>query len=395
MVEFFKRYPITYNPNGTVTISEVEIFKLGTHRGFLYDSEWARQALANHKQFESNGYSPSVILGHNREGNEEKPAKGLLKNFQLNGELITADLTGIQPETFEKIRKNEYPHRSVEVNPTGKRFTALALLGGTPPYHKLPAMEFSGEDDCEIIEFEAVDLAMQIARDDKLRTIKDLYWKMMQAINKVMGGVDATDKEKDADVKALLGQGISLIAKEAKNFKEDTDMSQDNNFQAFKDQHGMTPEEAVQQVNKFQEEAKARVKSARELQVKTFADRLKKEHLLSPALVDEVIMPYAGTLLSKDPTQFSEQNGVFDDIEKFTAVVEKLVKGAQENSLFVDLDEHTRHSDAPQRSRESKTFAGHDNVDGDRLDIHEKAKALMQQTPDLKFEDAVDRVLAN
>jgi transcriptional regulator with XRE-family HTH domain len=142
----FKEYQTRTNDDGTIDVLGVEIFELGQHKGFDYDETWAQKTLDTHQQLAyKNGYLPSIIIGHNN-GDEEKPAKGRMANFALDGSYITCDYNRVPPEMYESLKKGEYPHRSVEVIPGEHRFTALALLGGTSPHHKLPNLEVFGEE---------------------------------------------------------------------------------------------------------------------------------------------------------------------------------------------------------------------------------------------------------
>ena len=201
-----------------------------------------------------------MLIGRSDDSNVEKEAEGFLDNLQKDEDTIYADLIKIDAETFEsKLKKRKYPHRSVEFNPAKKIFSALALLGGTSPHHKLPIMEFSNDDDHEVFEFEFAeetsDLEASIETDKKLRGIRDIWWKVMEFIDKAMFDKDKSESEKQKDVKSLLEQGTKLLGKEVKNFKEENIMPTkltEEQITAFTEEHGLSPEEAVKKLQTFQ-----------------------------------------------------------------------------------------------------------------------------------------------
>jgi len=135
----------------TYAIRNLPVFKLGLHQGFPFDADWADLTISQHEKFEDeDGYVPTLIKGHNKmsdddedERGDEKPSFGLWRNLRHDGEVIYTDLEGIDAPTFQEIQAGRWPYRSVEVRPEDHRFTALALLGGTPPYHKFPPLAFT------------------------------------------------------------------------------------------------------------------------------------------------------------------------------------------------------------------------------------------------------------
>ena len=130
--------------DGTFSIRGVPIFELGTHRGFNYDEPWARRALRSFARLKKErGYLPPVILGHTSDEGEEKPAVGFVDRLRMVGSHLLADLVGIGCELFDQIRAGRWPYRSVEVFDKDAQITALALLGGTPPYMKTAPLHFA------------------------------------------------------------------------------------------------------------------------------------------------------------------------------------------------------------------------------------------------------------
>ena len=136
------RYQIIDEGNGFYTVKGVPIFKMHTNRGFVCDDKWMQGAIANHEEFKLNDYRPTIIVGHNKKNGVEKEAVGFVDNLVLKGKNLYADLIRIPKAVKDKIIKNGYPSRSVEVLPKSKRILALALLGGTTPHFALPQMTY-------------------------------------------------------------------------------------------------------------------------------------------------------------------------------------------------------------------------------------------------------------
>lgn len=124
------------NSDHTCDVFEVPIFKLGTHRGFDYSSAWANRAIGNFKDDKRQGELPSLIVGHTEDDGTEKPAVGFADNLRLKGDWIFADFVKLSRKVFQELRQGMWPKRSVEAWDDAARITAVALLGGTRPYHK-------------------------------------------------------------------------------------------------------------------------------------------------------------------------------------------------------------------------------------------------------------------
>jgi len=122
----------------------VPVFALGEHRGFRYDDAWARRALeVFHRLKRKYGYLPPVIIGHTSDSEAEKPAVGFMDGLRIVRNHLVADLVGLTREVYDQIRAGRWPYRSIEVISRAAQITALALLGGTPPYMKTPPLRFS------------------------------------------------------------------------------------------------------------------------------------------------------------------------------------------------------------------------------------------------------------
>jgi len=391
----FKEYPTTQNDDSTYNIQGVEIFRLGKHKGFNYSDDWGKATVANHADLQENGYRPSVIIGHNQPGGEEKPSRGFLENIRLNGDVMIADITNIHPETFESLRKKEYPHRSVEfVNPQDHRFSALALLGGTSPYHKLPVMEVfsetvSPEDGKTWLHFDGVNLELQIDADKKLSGIREIFWRMMENIEKILRGDDA-DADKSENIKAVLNDGTNLLSDAANKFKENK-MSEVQFDQAaytaqFQATHGMTPEEAARRATAADDRMAQFREKQRKEDIQAFCDALKKDGI-APALVDESLQQFLECLDAETDHQFSD--GKTNQLAAAKKLVETLVAAAKDDKLLVPFDEK---ADTPKDkgNPNQKAFS----EDTERAELHEAALGKMKENPKLTYNEAIKLVVA-
>ncbi len=135
--------------DGFFTVREVPIFQMHTDRGFPCDIAWMDSAVQNHALLRAGGYRPTIVVGHNRKGGVEKESVGFLDNLVVKGKRLYADLVRIPKEIKEKIIKNAFPNRSVEVLPKSKRILCMALLGGTTPHFALPQVVFENDEKSE------------------------------------------------------------------------------------------------------------------------------------------------------------------------------------------------------------------------------------------------------
>lgn len=162
------------------TIKEIPIFELHTDRGFPCDTEWMNAAITQHHALKQQGYRPPIIIGHNVKG-VEKEAVGFLDNLVLKGKQLYADLVRIPKEVKEKIVRNAFPSRSVEVLPQSKRILTLALLGGTTPHFTLPQMAYGNDSSETHLWFRSPDM-LALTEDDK----RELYALIGETVSKTV-----------------------------------------------------------------------------------------------------------------------------------------------------------------------------------------------------------------
>jgi len=310
----FKQFDTSANDDGSVNILKVPIFKMGMHKGTDFNDELVDEIIGNHESLKTDeDYFSSVIIGHNEKGQDEKDAEGFMDNLLKDEGIVYADIVKVPRDTFnDSFKKRKYPHRSVEYNPAKKVFSALALLGGTSPHHKLPILEFANDDEHVRIDF--------------------------------------------SEIKSLLTEDVELLGNEANQFKEELDMKKfsdeekqsflDEQNLRFKEEHGVSPEEAVALNKKYQDDQGKAESAARAQKIKSFADKLKANDGLRvvPALVDDMIIPFMESLpVSAEPLKFKDGDEEKDvpQLDFFENLVEKAVTMAADGELQVEYQEQT------------------------------------------------------
>ncbi len=136
-------------PNGKYAIRRVPIFECHTSSDPNYckkvDAAWMYAAIRDQQDLKAKGFLPRVFVGHTDDspGAKEKPVVCYLDNYAFDAadQWLYADYVEIEPEDREILKR--FPGRSVEANKVTPAIRGLALLGGTPPYFKLPDVRFS------------------------------------------------------------------------------------------------------------------------------------------------------------------------------------------------------------------------------------------------------------
>ena len=326
MFNQFSEHKSTKNDDGTFNILDVPIFELGEHRGVKYDADWLTEALGNFNSLKTDKkFLPRVIVGHTTK-DSEKPAVGFLDNLKLQGRTVYADLVKLAQKTFDEIKNKAWPSRSVEVNPDKKKFTALALLGGSEPYFQFEPIDvkFEADPDGQWIEFSDI--------EEKKNLIENIWAKMLEFFK------EPTDwKETEMTPQEIQKMVDDTIAKTKSELEKDFDTKfKERYIQQFKEDFGTDPD-SYKKILDEKEQAQFSEKK------KNVLEAAKTKHHLAPAIVDgyfEPIMDAVGGH-ENEPLKFAEkeQGTMFDLIDKFA---ESLAKRFQDNTLFVDLEEHAR-----------------------------------------------------
>ncbi len=356
----FKKYDHKKNDDGTYDILSVPVFLLGDHRGFPYNDEWYEKLKKNHDADEANDYYPSVIIGHNGEDlSIEKPSKGLLKNFSRKGKQVLADIAKISKDMFESIKNREYPHRSVEINPKAAKITALALLGGHAPFHKLPILEvFHDDEEHEIFS---------IDDDNDIKgEIKDGFASVLKVIKNLLGREENKQKD-DEEVgvdKKFTQNDLDAAAELAKT--EASKTAKSSYREHFKEEFGMYPEE---QAENLKQQKIVAYKEGLKNSIQTLREKKYDGDLMVTAVVfDEMVTPFLEGIQSGE-VKFAEKDPM--SVEK--AVVElfgNIFAKASKNELFADMGENVNHD----QGNLTKTRFGDEKVDPDAADLDKKVQ---------------------
>lgn len=367
----FSEHQVTKNQDGTYNIQEVPIFELGEHKKFNYDQNWIQQALQNFAGLKKNDFLPRLIIGHTIEG-QEKPAVGFLDNLKLKGKEVMADIVNILPEVFEQIKKRMWPGRSVEVNPSKNKFTALALLGGTEPHFQFSPMtvKYQAEAGGEWIEFH---------ENENTGVLIEL----LNFFKSHFTNQEGNKKMAEIDVKAITDQ-----------IKSDLQKDFEAQFQVqynakFKEEFGTTPEQ-------FREKLANDRKEILKKRVEMFGENLKKKYNLAPALVDEYLVPMVNVLETNQKIKFADKEG--DAFQAVEAFAEKLNAMAKVNQIVVNFDETVQGGSKdgnPNLKNNSSVidFRFMDKTDADEL--HKKVLKCQAEKGLKTYEEALQLVLAD
>jgi len=187
------KFKIVAEGDGFYTIKDVPVFEMHTDRGFPCDVAWMKTAIANHNHYKQQGYRPTIIIGHNVKG-QEKESVGFLDTLVLKGKRLFADLVRVPREIKEKIVRNSYPSRSVEVLPSSKRILTLALLGGTTPHFALPQMAYEDSTEETRLWFRSPEMALEKEMKE------EIYALVGAAVAEALGTNAAPVDDDDGDI---------------------------------------------------------------------------------------------------------------------------------------------------------------------------------------------------
>ena len=150
------QYQAKQAADGSWTIFNVPIFaehqeKLPSGRLFNVDRPWLEAALKRSLARQAEGYLPPLHVRHHARPGEVQAATGAGR-FQITrvgmlpyeGRMVWAlfaNLVGVRPEVYQKIRAGELPYRSVEIlKPQVQEIDSLALLDDEVPYFRFPLL---------------------------------------------------------------------------------------------------------------------------------------------------------------------------------------------------------------------------------------------------------------
>ena len=143
--------------DGTWTIYEVPIFAVhvDTRGGkpVAFSLEWLEQALRKGKTRHAEGYYPPLHISHHgSEGEVEAAGKVRFREIRPHAHggdripTLFADLVGVRPDVYKRIRKGELSYRSVEIlDVDSPEIDSLALLDSEVPYFRFPLLKIGSE----------------------------------------------------------------------------------------------------------------------------------------------------------------------------------------------------------------------------------------------------------
>jgi len=143
-------------PDGTWTIYDVPIFAVHVDdRGpkpVSFSAKWLKKALERGKIRHAEGYYPPLHISHHGEEGVEAAGKIRLTEIREHPHggkdipTLFADLVGVRPDVFQRIRKGELSYRSVEIlDVDSPEIDSLALLDDQVPYFRFPLLKIGNE----------------------------------------------------------------------------------------------------------------------------------------------------------------------------------------------------------------------------------------------------------
>tara|TARA_R110002110_G_scaffold152407_1_gene345093 strand:- start:805 stop:2184 length:1380 start_codon:yes stop_codon:yes gene_type:complete len=150
------RYRADQANDGSWTIYNVPIFSVHTDdRGgepLEFDTKWLKRALKKGLLRHAEGYYPPLHIRHHGDSGVE--AAGKIRFTHLSSHphggdqipTIFADLIGVRPEVYQKIRRGELSYRSVEIlDIDSPEIDSLALLDDEVPFFRYPLLRIGQE----------------------------------------------------------------------------------------------------------------------------------------------------------------------------------------------------------------------------------------------------------
>lgn len=175
--------------DGKFTLKRIPIFECHQREDINCNDQWMNACVADQQQQKSKGFKPRLIVGHTGENpsDPEKPVAAFLDNyyFDPSSRWLFADYVDVPADLLADLKSNKWPGRSAEASRSKPAIYAVALLGGTPPYFKLPDLKYAGRADDTISIFTECHMAT------KPKLSSDNAKKLYSDVRRYLGLPDA------------------------------------------------------------------------------------------------------------------------------------------------------------------------------------------------------------
>lgn len=211
----------------TYEVRGVEIMRIGKHRDgdMPIDASWIDRAVSTFTRFkQAYDYLPAVIVGHTVKDTDELPAVGFLDRLRKVGDALVADIVRVPAEMFHRLKRGEFPYRSLEFYYKTAEILRCALLARAPEIKTAPlvapeyhTMFAGGSDDAGFAVFQP-NGAMEV------RTMPNEFKQTPEASEDLVR-LQRENAEKDAKIaeqgEALKTQGEQIAKFAAEQRRKD------------------------------------------------------------------------------------------------------------------------------------------------------------------------------
>lgn len=221
-------YPrIVTQANGKYSVCDVPIFTRHEREGHKYDDAWFSKAVETQRTDRAGGFLPRLIKGHTPDSPNvrgENPSWGFLDNYRYDAASgwLYADYVDLTADVKDEIVAGRWPGRSVEVVPGKYAIRAVAMLGESVPWFKLPDLKFSEQYAGESVVCYSI-TAPAKQPEPELTNMSDIidptkYAELntkLQAAESKIAAIEASKTQGDTKYSELLGRVDTLVADNA------------------------------------------------------------------------------------------------------------------------------------------------------------------------------------
>lgn len=371
----------------------IEIFRAGTHTDSAGNTRtWTEADLDNIV----NKYAPSrheapVVVGHPK---DNSPAFGWVEGLKRSGKVLLAKLKQVPPEFEEAVHEGRYKKRSMALYPD-MTLRHVGFLGGQPPAVKgLADIEFKADEEAITLEFSEPGEVETKTGGKPMRTHADFCADCKDHV--CMSACDTGAVTLTADRGAVIdspkcnlcgacGQACAnmrgeVLAVSQAAFAEETKRKEREFAERIRKQE--------EENTRLKTELAAKEKEKRTAEFNAFCEELKAEGKLTPAMIPQVLA-FMESLYGAGEYEFSEGDQTVKKpaLETLKAFLKALPKQ-------VAFGEHVTGDKVGKGEGKKATAAEYGSkVDEERLDLHNKALAYMEQNPNTSYKDALTIVI--